>query len=285
MFLLLAVIAAVAYSLQTTLLTTSYRTVGALATVSYRGLALGLSMAPLLLAVPASDFTQVLPLLPLIVGASALTLFGNWAGARVYLYLPVGVAAAITISFFAAATVAIGMVMLDEQLTLVQSIAAATMLVAVLLTGLTSPRESNAPFDFKRGVLFSVLFAITIGGAFVIIGWASRQVHPFLVGWLWELGAGVIGILALVLGRARTAVPAAELWKIFISSSPTVIGTACYTVAATQGPVGLVATLLTLEIPASSIMAAVIFHERLSKAQWALILVMTAAVAILKALQ
>ena len=51
-------------------------------------------------------------------------------------------------------------------------------------------------------LLFSGLFGLLLGSAFMLVAQASREAHPFLVAYSWEFGIGLCALLMTGLRRA-----------------------------------------------------------------------------------
>jgi drug/metabolite transporter (DMT)-like permease len=288
MFFLAAIIATIGYALQSTLMASYYRSMDRLSAVALRGLSLGLSMAPLLLFVPGADFGRVPGQILLILGAAVFAALGNVASARAFSFLPVGVATASSMGFASIFAALIGFVFVGERLTSAQLVFGVLILLGVLLLGISRstgplPKEHSVP----RGIVSSLFFGIFLGCAYSLVGMVSRELHPFLVGYLWEF---IIGIVAAVIAVCRrflggpglSRVPVRDFLGILLFSAPTLFGTGFYALAMSMGPIAVATAIISTMMVVNTILAAVFYGERLTARQWGLLLVVCLLVAGLK---
>jgi drug/metabolite transporter (DMT)-like permease len=284
MFFLAALLAAVGYSVQSTLMASFYRSMDRLSSIAYRGLSLGITMLPLLLFVREFDLSKGLAALPLILGAVLTAAVANWFCANAYSYLPVGIAAALTMSFTAVVAVVIGFFTLDESLEPMQLGFVGLVLVGVVLLGaMRSTGALPAEYNVTRGILHSLWFGILLGAAYVLVGRASQQLHPFLVGYLWEFTIGIVTAAAAWLrgrvgGASLSVLSWREFGRILLCSSPTAIGTGFYALATTMGPMAIAAAMLSTMMIFNTLLAMVLYRERLSFQQWCLLVFVCAMV-------
>jgi drug/metabolite transporter (DMT)-like permease len=288
MFFLLALLASLGYSLDSALMASCYRTMDGSSAVAYRGLALAFTMLPLLFFVPIEDFQLTLYYLPWILCASACAAVGNMAIARSFLFLPIGVASALCMSNAALVATAISYLFGGDTLSASQLGLAALVLLTVLALGLS---QSTGPlpvhYSVQRGISSSALFGLSLGIAVALVGFASRQIHPFAVGYLWELFIGILAASYAILrglsgrpGLSRISLP--HFFKIGRYSSPTVLGTGCYAFAMTLGPIGVASAIVSSVMVFDTILAALFYGERLTRKQVVLLIAVCAAVASLK---
>jgi drug/metabolite transporter (DMT)-like permease len=288
MFFFLALLASLAYSLDSTLMASCYRTMDRPSAVAYRGLALSFTMLPLLLFVPIEDLERAPQYLPWIVCASACAAVGNVAVARSFLFLPIGVASALCMSNAALTAAAISYLLGGDTLSASQLGLAALVLVTVLALGLSrSTGPLPAQYSVRRGIISSIIFGLSLGTAVALVGFASRQIHPFAVGYLWE---SLIGILAMTYtmlrglsgraGLSRISLP--HFIKIGRYCAPTVVGTGCYAFTMTLGPIGLASAIVSSVMVFNTILAAMFYGERLTRKQIGLLIAVCGAVAALK---
>jgi drug/metabolite transporter (DMT)-like permease len=132
-----------------------------------------------------------------------------------------------------------------------------------------------------------VLFGLFLGTAIALVGFISRQIHPFAVGYLWE---SLIGVLAMTYALLRgvwgaagfSRISPAHFLKIARYCSPTVVGTGCYAFTMTLGPIGIASAIVSSAMVFNTILAALFYGERLTRKQVALLITVCAAVAGLK---
>lgn len=288
MFFLLAIAATIGYSIQSVMMAGCYRTMDRLSTVAYRGLAIGIWMAPLLYFVSREDFLRFPHLLlPMLIGAT-LTAVANLLSARTYSFLPVGIATALSVCFAAIFTALLSFAVLDERLNDQQIFFMLLLVGGTLLLGKSkSAGALPAEYNPTAGIANSILFGIFISAGYFSVGSLSRQLHPFLIGYFWEL---LIGIIAANFAIARGYLSKSGLQhlsreqfqKVFFASSMTVIGTACFATATSMGPIGLASTIMASMMVFNSILGVFFFQEKLSGKQWLILLFICAALVGLK---
>jgi len=277
-FLIIALVAALGYSVQNVLMAGYYRKMDTLSAVTWRGLTLGLSMAPILVFVPAEHFARLHVFMLPLLGASLFAILGNWAMAITYRHLPIGIANSLLISTSTIIAAIISYTVYGEILTIVQSGLVAAVLAALFLLGISKPSASmTIELNIKKGVLFALLFGLLLGMSYPIIGMTSRTLHPFLIGYSWELTIGIIGAAIALLrgvsgGSSLTRPARSDFWRILLYSSPTAIGTGFYALAMTLGPVAVATAILSTTIVFSTILAHYMYREHLSLRQWSFLL-------------
>jgi drug/metabolite transporter (DMT)-like permease len=285
LFFLLCIFATLGYALQSTLMASVYRSLDRLSAVSYRGLSLALTMSPLLLFVPAGEFQLLPAILPLIFAASLAAALANWCAANAYSHLPVGIAAALSMTFATLCSVAIGYFFFAEALSEMQIFLIGLLSLSVLGLGATkSVGTLPAEYHVPRGIFNSLLFGIGISIGYSLVGAASRAVHPFLVGYLWE---SIIGVLAFCMTLFRTprglcSIGVRGFLKVALYSAPTVLGTGCYAYAVSIGPIGIATAVLGSMMVFSTLMSRFLYDERLSYVQWGILLAVCALLAVLR---
>ncbi len=289
MFFLIAFIAAFGYALQMTLLASFYRKMDTLAAVAYRGLSLGLTMLPLLWWVPAQDYLRLGAVLPQLALIWLLTALGNWTIANAVCHLPVGVATALCNGFIAIMAALAGFFLFQESLLFRQIAIIAAILLLVFALGWTrSPAAVTISFNITAGLRNAFLSGLFLGIGFSLVGGLSRQIHPFLVGYAWELGTGVIAWLWM---RSRTqsserrsswTISPHEFGRVMLAGSPTLIGTGLYALSMTMGPVAIATAVISTQMVFTTLLARVIYREQLTRAQWILLLAVCAGVMMLK---
>ncbi len=287
-FFLVALAATVAYAVQGTLLAGFFRRLDRLSVVTYRGLALGLTLLPLLLFIGPVEPSAAMRMAPFILAAAAVAAVGNWCGGLAYSFLPVGIASALAMSFAAVVSGFIGFAVLGESLHLAQLAFVGLTLSGIVALGAARstgplPREYNVPF----GILHSLLFGGLTGIAFALIGCSSRQVHPFLVAYSYEFLTGIVaGAIAIargfIGGNPLSTISRSDFTKILAVTSPTIVGTGCFAVAVSIGPVALATAILSTMMVFKTLLAMAVYHERPTVRQWCLLAFVCATVIGLK---
>ena len=278
MFLLYILAAIAGYALQSALMASYYRRMDQMSAVAYRGLSLGLTMAPVLLFVPAHSFAALAQTGHLVLLASLFAAFANWANASAFLFLSVGVAISLCMSVNVVVSSVLSFLLLGEVLSGMQIALIAALLTCVAALGLMKSHSSVnvRTGSALRGMLLCAIYGVLICAAYVYVGSASRITSPLLVGYLWESIIGVLAFIAAIIrglcgGTGMQKVCLRDFAKIALFSSPTVVGTGCYAIATTLGPIGLIAAALSTITVASAVLANIMYGEKLSRAQWLLI--------------
>ena len=288
MFFFIAFIAAFGYALQMTLMAGFYRRMDTLSAVAYRGLSLGLSMLPLLAWAPVEQYARLGSVWPVLLLLFILTACGDWAIADVVRFLPVGVGTAIANSLIAIVTAFLGFVFFHEALQTGQVVMMTLIILAVFVLGLTRSTGTLPPeYNLRRGLTSAGLTGLLLGGGFCAMGSLSRSVHPFLVGYVWELGTGLMAVFILLLrsklnrpGLARLR--AKEFGKLALACSPTLIGTGLYALSMSMGPMGLATAIIATQMVFTTLLAWMVYHEKLTWLQWGILLVICGLVMGLK---
>ncbi|WP_152779987.1 EamA family transporter [Agarivorans sp. B2Z047] len=283
MFFFIALTATFAYALQGVLMAKVYRQSDLLSAVAYRGLSLLISMSPLLLLVPLSAYSGFIHHAGWLVLAAGLAALANWANAIAFVRLPVGIASALSMAFTALFVGLLGELLLDERLSPLQWLMAGLTLLAVLLLGASQTRtntkstESAPQYKPLIGIVASACYGALMSCALILVAKMSRDSHPFLVGFSWEV---MIGVVAMLMAFARgklsgqagmQKVTAAQFKQILIFASPTVIGTGCYALAMTLGPLAIAAAVLSTMMVFSMLLGWWLLAEKPTLKQWAMI--------------
>lgn len=208
-----------------------------------------------------------------IFTAAVFAALGNWCSANSYNHLPVGIASALNMSFASIAVVAIGYFFPGESLSSYQLLFVGLILIGVI--GLGASRSiGTLPVNFHvgRGLFNSFMFGILLACAYVFIGIVSRELDPFIAGYLWELTIGVVAAAFALMRSCATShrfvrVSRLQFFRILLFSAPTVLGTGCYTLAMTMGSIGIATALVSTMMVFSALIAHFIYGERLSSKQ------------------
>lgn len=290
MFLIYSLLAVLAYSLHNVFMAPLYREFkDKLSAVFYRGICISLSASPILFFVSEKDFQNIPSHFSTLTLASILAVVGTWAAIYSVNFLAVGIANTLLIALSNLFVVLVSVFLLGETLSLNQYFLIPLIISSVLVFGLVRakgalPVSYNAP----KGVLCCATFGIFTGTAYVLMGLVSRESNPLLVGYLWESLIGLVaGIAACArLGLARIqklpstfeTVSFYRLKKVFICSAPAGIGTALYALAMTEGSIAIAAAILNLSMVSTTLLAVVLYSEKLTRTQWGLLLLISVLV-------
>ncbi len=277
MFFILAVLATLGYSLQSTLMASYYRSMDCLSAVAFRGISLGISMLPLMLFVSGHDLLRTPAFVPLISIASVLAALGNWSAANAYRQLPVGITSALSMSATSLVVVVIGWSFLGELLSATQLLLICLIMAGGILLG-ASRSAGTIPADYNAawGVFNCLMCGLFLGISFALIGTVSRLLQPFIAGYLWEF---IIGLAAASVAMARgrlggaglSSISLNDFTRVLLFSSPTVLGTGCYALAMTMGPISITTAITNIMMVFSTLLAYFIYDEKLTTLQWVLL--------------
>ncbi len=244
----------------------------------YRGVSLLVTMLPLLLFVSWGEIVAVKDhslMLLLSAGIGSIGFVMSLSGSR---YLPVGVASSIRQTINVPVAIVIGMLFLQEYLTLVQIVLLAGIAgCAIGLTTLRSHHSHLDPAKAFRGVLFSACAGIISAFAWYFFSIAARELHPFVAAYFVEVSVGLFTLLYFItlrVSRQHTAsarLPFRAIRNIVLIGALTIFGTGGYALAINHGPYPLGQGLMTGTILVATSIAWFLFKERLNKTQIALI--------------
>jgi len=283
-FFVFAVISMAAYALHGVWMAPYYRRYDQLAVVTIRGCGISLAMLPGLLISGAGGVAAARSQLAWILAASATALLGNWAAANSLRHLPIGIATALNMSLSTLVSALLSVQLLGEPLALSQIAWMALIFVGVFGLGAAkSPPNALGQASVSKGLMFGVIFGLTLGVGFTIITRVSRSIDPLLAGCCWEstitlLGATVLFARRSVWGRIASLPSRRACGWILLYCIPGAVGTGCYALAVATGPLAVVAAVLGTTMVASSILAWWICGEKLSWVQWSFVAFVCGAV-------
>lgn len=273
-FFLLSIAAMLGYSIYGTLIAHHVRKHDGLSVGTVRNISLIITMLPLLLLAKKSSFSLFPEYAMQMVGAgltgSISIILTYWS----LQFLPVGIKTALG---------RIGSVLLvfliswfwfqeipthTEVLWILPIVIGGTMLATqkIKLNHLDS-RTSIGVFLTLLGVTFS-------STSFVQMSDVARDLDPFIAGYAWETSIGLwlltFGIIRWIICGKKPfgKIKLPELGKIALVSAPTLIGTGCFSLAVTIGPVGIANVIGTGGIFVSILMGHYMYHEKMTHKQW-----------------
>ena len=273
MFFLLAFISTFAYSLQSSLLVKQARSMDRLSLAFYRMLSLSFILSPMLLGVNADDYQALPALMPSLLLSGICGGTYIWAQFYAVQFIPLGVATSLNQSVRTVAAFALGYFLLNESLVPLQ----AMLMVIVLVGGGIVASSKNAMQhlhnDMRRGVLISLIAGLLGATSFFILGAATKQANPFMVGYFWEfsilLGSAVILIIRKLSGNlGLQTVSYKEFRGIAFASSPTLLGTAGAALALQNGSLAIFMAIASLSVVLSALFGRILYAEKLRTVQW-----------------
>ena len=274
MFFVFAIISMAAYALHGVWMAPYYRRHDQLTVVTLRGVGMSLAMTPALLIPGQAGLAGTCSQLPWILAASATALLGNWAGANSLRYLPIGIATALNMSLSTIISAWLSTQWLGESLSGGQIVWMGLIFLGVFgLGAVRSPPVASVTYSLPRGLMFAAVFGLALGAGYTLITRVSRSLDPLVAGYCWEstitvMGAGVLLLRRLALGRIGSVPSRRDFAWIVLFCIPGAVGTSCYALAVAGGPVAIVSAVLGTMMVVSSILAWLMYGEKLSRGQW-----------------
>lgn len=280
-FIVLCLVARFGYSLNDVFIGRLARKHGRMEVAAFRGVSLGVSMAPWLLLVPGvawgalgGHWGQLL----LTVGVTALA---NILQLHAVRYLPFGLRAALMIATMATCSALIGWSLLGERLTPLQVALGVVLIGSAVAVALGSYAVQEIELDIPRGALLTLLSATLMAGAVLGVKRLARETHPLLTAWAWEFGSGLI-LLVPALWRGRVDALAAlgpRFGKVALAALPTALASGASVLALDFGELGLWGALGGTQILFTAWLGALWHHEALGLRRWVCMTITVAAVA------
>ena len=274
MFFLLSIAAMLGYSIYSTLIAHHVRKHDGLSVATVRNLSLVISMSPLLLLASTENFERLPEFMsPLIIagftGSVSLGL-GLWA----VKFLPIGIKNALRSMGGVVFVFLLSWLWFQESPTLIEIFWIIPVVAGGFALSLQKITLSHLDPRTGKGVIIVIIAAILASLSFVQMSDVARDLDPFIAGYCWEV---LIGAWALIFGIGRWIIcgknpfgniKLPEAGKIALVSAPTLIGTGCFALAVTMGPIGIANVIGTGGIFVSILLSHWLYNEKLTKKQW-----------------
>ncbi|PIR53540.1 hypothetical protein COU76_00655 [Candidatus Peregrinibacteria bacterium CG10_big_fil_rev_8_21_14_0_10_49_10] len=286
-FYFFALTSMLAYALQSALLVRYARKIDGLSLAFYRNISFLVTLLPLLLFSSREEIALVLSYWP------RLLLSGITGGVflafsfTAYRYIAVGVALTMKQASITILMTVVGVLLYAEALPPL-AIALIGVIVGTCIW-LSMMRMGNAPLNRKMvlGIVFSLVAAVPLIVTNITLIDISRLADPLTSGYFWEGGIGIgslviILLRSLLLKKGLQRIERKTLLRIAAASSPTIIGTGCYALALSMGPVSIVNAIASGSIMISALLAWRWYHEKLTRWQWLAMVLIVGAIAGLK---
>ena len=205
LFLGLCLVSRFAYSVNDILVGRLARLHSRVEVATWRGLCLGITMAPWLLLAPAEGWRalatrgwDVAILLLVTAGANLMMLNASR-------YLPFGVRAAFVVSGIAAFSGWLGWAVLGERMSATEVGLSVVVVVSAVISALGEHASHEFKPDMRRGALYASGAAVLLACMGLMVARVSRATDPLITAWVWEFGGGLIllGPLGRVCARSR----------------------------------------------------------------------------------
>lgn len=279
-FLGLCLLSRFAYSLNDVFTGRLARVHGRAEVAAWRGVSLGITMAPLLLWVHADAWMRLGGRIWELLLVVVLTAASNLLHLHAARYLPFGLRAAFVVTGMAAGSVLLGWFVLGDKLSLVQAALCAVIVSCAVVAAMGTHASHEIQPNIRKGAWLALGAAALMACIAVMIARLSRTTDPLLTAWAWEFGSGLV-LVAPVLWRYRTAFEPAvakRVWRISVASAPTVIGSGASALALTYGALGVWAAVAGTQVFFTAMLGVIFHRETLGWVRWLCFVVAAAAV-------
>lgn len=262
------------FALQWALMTKFARKGDSLSMSSYRSLALWISMLPLLLFSTPENIVAIIDYqFELLIAGICITL-NVWALYASYNSLPIGISGAFRTLLTTVTSITFWWFIFQEFLSL-----GTIIFIAISVSGgiLLSISRSNFTHldtkNFWKGMLLASFSGIFSAIAIIIVVQVARDLDPFVAWYFWELEAGLVSLMILYgrylfKGQPIEKITKQDFGKIFLVTSPTLVGTMGLAFASVLGPVGVVSAIWVFGIVFITIFGVIFFWETLKMLQY-----------------
>lgn len=278
-FFLFIAVAIFSYGIQVPLLVYFARKMDGLIVTVYRNLSLGITMLPIFFFVTIPEILAITAHIQTLLLASGFGAFGFICNLGASRHLPIGIANSVRQAAYVIIAVILGILFLQEYLTLVQLIILAGILSGGIMLTLTRSSHTHLKEEERwRGIFLAVLGGFGYALAFFFYSILSREVTPLVAGYFWEVTIGVIALLYLLYKVYRgnytqkLMLSWREMITIVLISLTTISGTISYGFAVNYGPYALASGLVTTTVLITTLMGWILFKEKLTLRQLMLII-------------
>lgn len=177
------------------------------------------------------------------------------------------IAGAIT-SCFSAVVVILSIIFFSEQVTVAKIAATGIILIGIILTSAPLNRIQKL-VTHDRGVPWAVAAMFLWGIFFTFVKIPSREIGPFLTGYLYSLSFLPILVGIMMIRRERIQIPSSRKTWLWVISQSIVITLAevAYNTAVAKGAASLVAPLASSSPVLFVVLAFFFLRERITKQQ------------------
>jgi drug/metabolite transporter (DMT)-like permease len=269
-FLALCLLSRVAYTFNDVLVGELAREHDGVEISTFRGIALGVAMAPLLAWVPAGAWGKLWSQPGELAFLILVTALANVLHLQAARHLPFGLRAAVLVTGVALGGVALGTWFLEERFSGVELGWCAVVVTSGIFASLGDHSTEKLVANVPKGAALTLATSLLLSVAALAFARLARTTNPLLVGWAWEFGIGVVLIGPLLFRqRGRLQPGAAQRFaKTGLCSLPTVIGTGATSIALTLGPLGIWAALAGTQALLSAGLGAIWHREKIGPRRW-----------------
>lgn len=282
-FLVLCLCSRFAYALNDVLIGRLARAHGSTEVAAWRGVSLGVTMAPLLIWVPGSGWAKLSEHLGELLLLAMLTAASNLLHLRAARHLPFGLRAAFVITGLAGGSVVLGWAALGERLSITQAAFCVVVLGCAVVAALGTHASHEIKPDIRRGAVLALGAAALFAFIALIVARLSRSTDPLLTAWAWEFCSGLVLLAPVLWSYRKKADPKrlAHIGRIAIASAPTVIGSgaAAFALTLPNGTLGVWAAVAGTQVFFTALLGVLWHKETMGLVRWASFAVAAAAVA------
>lgn len=282
-FVALCLVARFSYSLNDVFIGRLARRHGQVEVAAFRGVSLGVSMAPWLLLVPGEAWRGLGAHAWQLLLTVAITGVANILQLRAVRFVTFGLRAALMIGTMALGSVLLGWGLLGEQLSPLQIGLCVLLVGSAAAVALGSHSASEVALDVPRGALLTVAAGALMACAIFGVRSLARETHPLLAAWAWEFGAGVVLLAPVIVRRPEPGATSTlqRFARVGAAAFPTAIASGASVLALDFGELGLWGALGGTQILFTAALGALWHGERLGAWRWGCMLVAASAVAAL----
>ncbi len=279
-FLALCLLSRFAYAFNDVLVGRLARQRSHVEVAALRGLSLGLTMAPLLLFVPAAAWGGLAARWPSYLLMIAVTAACNVLQNHAARFLPFGLRSAVMLSTISIASVLLGAVFFGERLSSTQALLCLLLIGAAVLAALGEHAAHEIRPNIPKGAGLAFSAGLFLSVASVLTKSLAIATHPMLVAWAWEFGAGAI-LLAPLAWQWRRGIPQGVLGRFrstAVAASPTVVGSGASIAALSLGALGLWGAIAGTQVLFTAALGVLWHREVMGARRWLCFLTAAAAV-------
>ena len=264
-------------ALQSVLTAHFVRKLKPLISATIRSLSLIFIMSPLLFFVGDGGFSafQETEFWKLILLSGGVVTISQLLFFQALRLIPIGVVSIFFRGFLIIFSILFGIFFFDEKITGSVFLGIFFILIGVIfaIDFRNFKPKKNSTTNYPLGILIMIIESILLAFGIAMLKKLSLNYDPFLIGWLWESLIGVFtGIIFLgyfFRGKITEEIKWQDIRNVALSASPTLVGTGILMYTLQQGAsIGIINSINASGIIMTSILAFLLYGEKLNKWQW-----------------
>jgi drug/metabolite transporter (DMT)-like permease len=274
-FIALCLLSRIAYTFNDVLVGGLAREHDGVEIAALRGLALGVTMAPLLFWVSPGAWAELLARPAELSFLVVVTAVGNVLHLEAARCLPFGLRAALLVAGVAIGGIGLGTWFFDERFSIVELAWCSLVVVSGVLAAMGDHSTEKLTANVPKGAVLTLTTSALLSVAAFSFARLARATDPMLVGWVWEFGIGLVLLVPLLFRRRDHFQPgiARRFLRTGLYSMPTVVGTGATAVALTLGPLGIWSALAGTQALLSAALGAAWHREKIGSRRWSYFLI------------